>query len=356
MAQTRKLSPKAQSMRRGGHLVFGIVLIAGWALVTIPVTLAYSDNPVQRFGMGVALQIFCGLPGLIGVILLISGIVGEVQARRFNAQDWALADALAESLRDLWSHPPEIAYQAVNGEAQIQGARLIEIERHFDAQTNGAITGTMTHQLRMFGTSFSTSYGSASLGYNRASFSSSTGGVFSARIRGLSEVNLDVSSTTRDNLLGDALFAVLEAPGSAGERDTYRVISMSQPGVASWINDLVWYAANQVGGQTTHAGATVLHWANNLIARFVPGDISYVTDRLKAVHTRAIDERDTISVRGLFAGRNAIIATSVTIGGGEELRLMPARFPGLFGHAVATGVVNGERGISAQPRPSLPSS
>jgi hypothetical protein len=192
----------------------------------------------------------------------------------------------------------------------------------------------MTHQLRMFGTSFSSSYGTAyGTSPNSVNFSSASSGTFSGSIRGLSEVNLGISTTTRNNLLGDALFSVFEAAGPAGERDTYRVISMSQPGVAGWINDLVSFAADQLGGPMTHAGTTVFAWNNDLIARFVPGDISYVTDRLKALHSRPLDERELVLVRGMFAGRNAIIATSVSIGDGTDLHLMPAQFPGMLGHA-----------------------
>src|SRR5690606_21877557 len=128
-----------------------------------------------------------------------------------------------------------------------------------------------------------------------ASTSSSSVGMFTGAIRGLSQVDLAVSSTTRNNLMGDALFSVFEAPGPAGDRDTYRVISMSQPGVISWLQELVAFAANQVGGPRTHAGGTVLSWTQQLVQRFAPGDISYVTDRLKALQARGDDEREPVS-------------------------------------------------------------
>jgi hypothetical protein len=339
-------------MRHRGRLTWGVILAVVWAAITIPATLAYSEDPVERLGMAIALQLFIGFMAILSVVFLVTGILGEIRAKRFNAQDWALAHALAESLRELWSQPSETAYQVSDNEFRIQGARLIEIERHFDSQTNGAILGSMTHQLRMFGTSFSTSYGQV-----RGTHASSTSlGNFSGSIRGLSEVNLDLSTTTRNNLLGDALFSVFEAPGPAGERDTYRVISMSQPGAAGWINDLVQFAAHQFEGPMTHAGTAVLNWGHDLTARFVPGDISYVTDRLKALHSRPAEERELVTVRGTPAGRNAFIATSLSIGEGEELKLMPALFPGLLGHAVAVAMANGEHQLSHRLQPSLPQS
>lgn len=333
-----------------GLLTWGIILTAVGAAITIPVTLSYSDDPMKQLAMAITLQLFIGFMPVIGIIFIIVGVLGEVRARRFNAQDWALADALAESFRELWNQPPGTAYQSGDGELRVQDARLVEIERHFDAQTSGAITGTMTHQLRVFGHSFSATYGRL---HGSRSGSAVSFGNFAGSIRGLSEVNLGISTTTRDHLLGDALFAVLEAPGPAGDHDTYRVISMSQPGVAGWINDLVCFTADQVGGPLTHAGTTVLAWANDLITRFVPTDISYVTDRLKAVHSRPAEQREPVTVRGVAAGRNAIIATSVAIGNGDELHLMPARFPGMLGQAVAVGMANAERELPHGSRPSI---
>lgn len=301
--------------------------------------------------MAIAIQFFAGIPGLLGVIFLIIGIAGEIRAKRFNKRDWALADALHEALDELGRAPAAAAYRIGEGDATISNARLIEVERHFDSQTEGAISGTITHQLRMFGASFSTSYGSArSTGPGTASTSSSSVGMFTGAIRGLSQVDLAVSSTTRNNLMGDALFSVFEAPGPAGDRDTYRVISMSQPGVISWLQELVAFAANQVGGPRTHAGGTVLSWTQQLVQRFAPGDISYVTDRLKALQARGDDEREPVSVYGTVAGRNALIATAIAIGGSQQqLDLMPARFPELFGRALAIGVANGEQRLAGRP-------
>ena len=340
------MSPAAEAMRSPQNFAWGIILLVAWGLPSLLAAMVMIPKYTEAF---LGLQVLCGLVGLVGAVLLYVGIRDAIRARRFNAQDWAMADALVMSMRDLWSQPPEVAYHPVPDETQIIGARLIEVQRHFDSQTQGAITGAMVHRLRMFGVSFSAAYGVT----ERTSVGA---GVFSGWIRGLSKVDLDVSLTTRNNLMGDALFAVLEAPGPAGERDTYRVVSMSQPAVASWIHDLAAHAAQQFGGPSTHAGATLLQLAQNLQRQFISQDITYVTDRLKALEARPAHERETVSVRGIPIGRNAIIATAVTIGHGPELRLMPSRLPELLGHAVAIAMANTERQLAAPQPAQLPAS
>lgn len=338
----RPLSPRALQFRRQNALVAGIVLLVIWFFISRIVASAADIGFLRT-------QLFTAILLLLGLIFLAVGVVGEVKARRFNRADWALADSIGGALTDLWRTPAPAAYEPHQQLANVPGARLVEIERHFDQQTEGAITGTMSHKMRMFGTSFSAGYGHA-VG-DRGAVSSSWGS-FSGSIKGLSTVDLSISNTTRDNLMGDALFSVFEAPGPAGPRDTWRVISMSQPGVRSWINDLVQQTAQQFGGTLTHSGTTVSTWAGNLMAQFQPGDISYVTDRLKAIASRPYEARELVDVIGTPAGRNAVMVTSVRISGGEELLLMPSAFPALFGTAIANGVAGAERALTGGKQPA----
>lgn len=338
----RPFSPRALQFRRQNAFVGGIVLLVIWFFISLTVAGAAHIGFPRT-------QIYTALLLVIGLIALAVGIVGEVRARRFNRADWALADSLGGALTELWHTPPPAAYEPHQQLATVPGARLVEIERHFDQQTEGAIAGTMSHKMKMFGTTFSTSYGRA---VGDRGFASSSLGGFSGSIKGLSTVDLSISTTTRDNLMGDALFSVFEAPGPAGARDTWRVISMSQPGVRSWINDLVQQTAQQFGGTMTHSGTTVSTWSGNLMAQFQPGDISYVTDRLKAIASRPYENREPVDIIGTPAGRNAVMVTSVRIAGGEELLLMPSAFPGLFGTAIARGVAGAERTLSGGKQPA----
>jgi hypothetical protein len=329
-------------------LGWGIALVVLAAPVGSYISSQIASITGSRVGTNVLLIIFlvcCGICVLIGGLLLIPGIRGERAAARFNRTDWAIADGLAGALQRLVNAPHGSAYDHQNGAQIIDQGRLVEIERHFDQQTEGAITGSMSHQLRMFGTAFSSGLGHMSRGGTMVSGSL---GSFNGSINGLSQVELGLNSTTRSNLMGDALFAVFEAPGQAGERDTYRVISMSQPGVASWISALIHHAADQFGGGATHSGTTMMAWSGNLIGQFQPQDISYVTDRLKAISSRPYEQREPVRIFGTPAGRNALIATTLQIAGGQPLRMMPSRFPELLGSAVAEGVAIGSRTLAGR--------
>lgn len=351
----RPHSPRSNSFRKRGLLRAGIVMLVIWAIVTVLVVAIRPDDTYRWIGQVLASQFFVGILFILGVIFLIIGVRGQLKANEFNRADWAMADALAAELEQLWRTPATAAYEQPEDLATVPNARLVEIERHFDQQTEGAIIGTMSHKLKMFGRTFNGTYGRARHNAGgRSSFSSVSLGGFRGSINGLSEVDLGLSSTTRDNLMGDALFSVFEAPGPAGARDTYRVISMSQPGVGSWVTDLVQQVSGQLGGRQTHSGTTVATWAGNLRAQFLPGDISYVTDRLKAISARPSEEREPVTIAGTEAGRNAVLASRIQIAGGEELRLMPSAFPGLLGTAIAHGIAGGERTLNpGASRPEL---
>jgi len=323
----------------------------GLLIAAAPVGAYFSAklDPIVRIAGGSArvpetiFFVCAGICAAIGAPLLIPGIRGELAAARFNRVDWAIADGLAGSLDRLVNSTPGSAYDRQDGVQVIHHGRLVEIERHFDQQTEGAITGAMSHQLRMFGRSFSSGVGHLSRG---GTMINGSFGSFSGSINGLSQVDLGLTSVTRSNLMGDALFAVFEAAGPAGRRDTYRVINMSQPGVVGWINGLIQHAAGQFGGGATHSGTTMMAWADNLIRQFQPRDISYVTDRLKAISNRPYEERETVRIAGTAAGRNALIATTLQIGGGPPLQMMPSLFPEMLGAAVAEGLAIGDRTIS----------
>jgi hypothetical protein len=344
IAAPRPLSPRARSFQHPKAVSWALVLAAIWGCITFVVWSLLSLSATQTVGSKLTVTQFLGGPFLLGAMICLAvWFVGERRARVFNRTDWALADGLAGAL-DRLGHTGRLeAYEHRQALQIIPNGRLIEIERHFDHQTQGAIAGTMAHTLRMFGSTVSAGLGQVS---RSGTMVSGSLGSFSGSISGLSQVELGLSSTTRADLTGDALFAVFEAVDPTGHRDTYRVISMSQPAVRSWIDALVRHAADQFGGAATHCGSTVLAWSGTLMARFQPQDISYVTDRLKSVLARPYGDREPVEIIGTPAGRNAVVATSVRIGGGEELWTMPSRFPQLFGTAVAEGIASGEHTLS----------
>src|SRR5699024_12407189 len=108
---------------------------------------------------------------------------------------------------------------------------LIEVERHSDQRTAGDVRGTVLHQFSMFGTSIG-------VGHAAGSRSMVSGGAISGAIKGLSDVHLSLASTTRSDLMGDAIFALFATRDSAGSPDTLRVTAPSNGAVRGWMRVL----------------------------------------------------------------------------------------------------------------------
>ncbi|MVA75345.1 hypothetical protein GC722_04775 [Auraticoccus sp. F435] len=350
------LSPRAVSLQRHGTILWGVLLLGVWLLGTAFWTVlgasgffdsGGADEPVPPATAAVAYfiasQLLVGLFGVLGLVLVVVGLRAGRRARAFEQRDRALAAALAGAVDQLRRLPAEAVYEPGEGDVVLRGARLVEVSRHFDSQAHGAVTGTMVHRMRSFGSSFSLSYGASSgLGVGSSSFSSSA--------VGLSSVDLQLSATTRDDLMGDALFAVFEAPGPAGPEDVHRVVSMSAAAAMGWVSDLVASVAYQLGGRDTHAGATLLAAAGELAARFAPPDVSYTTDRLMALERRSAAERAPVTVHGPAIGRNALLGAGISIDGGTPLQLLPAGFPQLFGQVVGQALAAAEQQLPGGSR------
>lgn len=312
------MSPAARRRLHPGALLWGVMLIMLWLVIILSVgsNASAEDRPFAQAAVSVLLL-------LPGAALLARGVRGSLAAHRFNRRDSAFADSLTAAFEELRHLDPATAYRADGQVVDLGQARLVEVERHFDQQTVGGVAGRMEHQLSLFGATLTSRYGHLGLG-----------GLAGA-VDGMSAVDLTLQQTTRDSLMGDALFAVVEAAGPAGARDVYRVVSVSGPAAAGWLHGLVLAAAGQLEGPYTHAGATLLGWSGNLVGHFAPGDISYASDRLHAQAARAPEQRDPLAFSGSFVGRNALLAAQVRIGAEAPLLLFPLQFPVLFAQAVA---------------------
>lgn len=327
------MSAAARARRKRGLLIWGSVILVVWFLCSLGFARmmeSMSPNFVSAFLSG---QVFGGVFFLVGAILFTVGLVSELRANAFNRRDTAQANALHRRLESFAQTPRSQLYSAqgyVQGAAAVDSARVVEIERHFDQQTEGAITGALETSMRMFATSFGAS--STRTGYDgeHAQSYGAHGSVTSGSLMGTTIANLSMSQRTRSNLMGDALFAVFEVNGD----DTYRVVSMSAPGVREWMAELIFAVAAYFGGPATHAGAVVGAWVPTLTARFGPQDVSYATDRLKAIAARPYGERDPVAFSGTVIGRNAMIATHLSIGSAAPLELLPVMFPAAFGQAL----------------------
>ena len=316
MASPPSLSPAARSRRKPSTLTIGILLVALWVVPVVVVAVETSGD-VTGLALGGLLYL---VPGLL---MAWVGGRAELRARRFDRADRAFADGLAAELRALCSADPSEAYRAGPDLVEIRAGRLVEVERHFDQQTIGSVAGRLSYQLSQFG---------GSLDLSRGRWGA---GTMSAALHGMGTAQLRAEQSTRDHLMGDALLAVVEAPGPAGPDDTYRVVSVSAVAAAGWVQALVFAAIDHLEGPRSFAGATLADFSGALVQHFAPQDVSYAADRLRAQVGRAPERRDALVVRGLAIGRNALLAVDVQIGQQGSLMLFPVQFPALFGQAVA---------------------
>lgn len=324
------MSPAARARRKRGLLIWGIAILVVWLLCSLVFASLFAPVSPDFLSAFMAGQMIGGVFFLLGVILFIIGFVAELRANAFNRRDIAQAESLHHRLV-AFSQTPRSQIYSTPDDVTVQGARIIEIERHFDQQTEGAITGALETSMRMFSTSFGTS-SSRSYAYDgdhARSYGVDTS-VTSGSISGTTIANLSMSQTTRANLMGDALFAVFELDGG----DTFRVVSMSAPGVRDWMAELIQAVSEYFGGQATHSGGVVAAWVPTLTHQFGPQDVSYATDRLKAIAARPYGEREAVAFAGTTIGRNAMIATHMRIGDAPPLELLPTTFPSTFGAAL----------------------
>ena len=316
MASPPSLSPAARSRQKHATLTIGILLVALWV---VPVVLLALDPSEDARGLALA-----GLLYLVpGAVMTGVGVRAEQRARRFNRLDRAFAEGLADELQALCGADPLQAYRTAPDLVEVRDARLVEVERHFDQRTVGVVAGRLSHQLSLFGGTVGTTYGPPGVG--------GTSGV----VDGLGAVRLVAEQRSWDNLMGDAAFVVLEAPGPAGPDDTYRVVTVSAAAAAGWVQALVLATVDHLEGPRTFAGSTLAGFSGSLISHFAPQDVSYAVDRLRAQAGRAPERRDVLTVHGLGVGRNALLGVDVQIGRESALLLFPVQFPALFGQAVA---------------------
>ena len=108
MAQTRPLSPAARAKRHPKALFWGVLLLIVWAVGTLLMMAVMSGTSSEGGAITfVASQVFMGLFFILGAIFLIIGIKGLVDGHRFNVRDWALANAIADSMNELCQLPQE---------------------------------------------------------------------------------------------------------------------------------------------------------------------------------------------------------------------------------------------------------
>ncbi|HEX7350045.1 hypothetical protein [Brachybacterium sp.] len=326
MSDAPSMCGRARRQLHRKALTVGIVmLVIVVVLSALPLIFARTGN--GALGGLVAVLLFTSWLWIIGLVLVIVGALGELKARRINREDWATATALAAHADQLLAQPRASAYSS-GAVIERDPRRVLEVERHFDEKTAGEARGTLMHQFSMFGQSFGVGYAAG----NRTSVGAS---VHAGAIRGMSDVHLSLDSTTRHDLMGDALFALFETVGQDGSADTLRVTALSNGAVHEWIHALVSQTAQRFG-MDTHSGVTIQGYAGRLASHFGPADVSYLSDRLHLAlaQDKRGEQAPQIQVDGVASGRGAVVATSARVGGSDDLRIFPTAFPAMWGQSV----------------------
>lgn len=326
MSKAPSMCGRARRQLHRTALTLGIIfLVVAAILCALPLIFANTASGALT-GLGMVVFATSWL-WIIGLVLLIVGVLGELKARRINRDDWATAVSLAAHANQLLAQPRASAYSS-GAVIELDPRRVLEVERHFDEKTAGEARGTLMHQFSMFGQSFGIGYAAG----NRTSIGAA---VHSGAIRGMSDVHLSLDSTTRHDLMGDALFALFETVDRSGSADTLRVTALSNGAVHEWIHALVTQTAQRFG-MDTHSGVTIQSYAGPLASHFGPADVSYLSDRLHLAlaQDKRGEQAPSIQVDGVPSGRGAIVATSARIGGADDLRIFPTAFPAMWGQTV----------------------
>ncbi|MCQ9162610.1 hypothetical protein [Arthrobacter sp. STN4] len=319
MKRKAPYSQHAQTMLRTTHVLWGAILDA---LALFFLVLGLGGSSAGWLVPAVILA-------AIGVPVLLTGLNARRRAMAFNETDFTYSRRIDEELSALSIRPHESAFGTDSSCVSVHAASVVELERHFDQETSGAIVGGLEHAMKMFARSTSVGAGHLAGSGNMIAGNAATMRGF---INGVSNAHLTMSSTTRSNLLGDALFSVLEFTGRDGNSDTMRLVSMSGPAATQWMGDLIQCVSQSLGGPATHTGHAVAQWIQPLVGNYTPRDISYTTDRLKAMERH---QDMTLQVAsGQLVGRNAMLATEIQFSGGTVTRLFPHKFPTMFGDCI----------------------
>lgn len=321
-------SAAAKAKRHRGSLVWGILFAVAWFVATsglMPVVRDAQQQPdgmTNEFGAFLSTQIFVGILLIVAVVLLSVGIVGEVNAFKFNRNDTALANSMNDRLATLSTMPRAAAYAIDTGknadgsrDHRISDALPLEVERHFDQQTLGSITGALQTRLNIFG---------ATVGIgavNRRGLGIG-GALTKGRAHGTTHADLTVSETTRASLMDDGLFSTY----AIGD-DTWRLIAMPNTAAYEWTYNLLLQLWHHFGSDATHTGRIVGSWVGPLSQAFAPSDVSYATDRLKHILSQPHETRPHVSFAGTLIGRNAILAAELTLPDRTRLEMLPVALP-----------------------------
>jgi hypothetical protein len=206
------------------------------------------------------------------------------------------------------SVPPTTA--ATAGVVALEDLQVGEVQRHFDSQTVGQISGVLQHELGIHG-------GMIGLG-----------GFFIGRlgISGASGVDLQTQAATRDDLLNDAFVAVFDRPLPSGMVETVRVVAPSEAATREILAEHLRAMYEEMGSQKS-VGTQRFERMIQTTMSMVSTDVGYVSDQLSAVLRRKPDPAPLFKVVGLPLGQHALLGGSIQFPGDNQWhQLFPVEF------------------------------
>lgn len=213
-----------------------------------------------------------------------------------NEYDYNAAQDLYKTMQQMSTCFP-IVDDTTNGMRVFRKYSLGEVTRHFDSQTNAQITGWLDHSFGVAGWGVGLQIGSVGVGTGKIG------------IAGQSDVHLNLSGTTRDNLMGDGFIAVLEEHPLSAEGDIIRVVVPSLPASRELVKSML-LTLGTTFGEGSHREEVCQKSIAGLQGS-IYDDVMHVSDRLGKIIRLDLNRRPTITVVGIELAEHVILAGAI---------------------------------------------
>lgn len=244
----------------------------------------------------------------------------KASINRENERDFKLASVVNKSLELISKSPFPAINDKSSGVFVLKKYSVGEISRHFDSQINAQITGWLDHEFYGGGVGI-IDWGNLGMIIGTLGF------------QGMSQVNLDLAGTARDNLAGDGFVAVLENSQSPDQGSILRVVAPSEPAAREFVASLL-LSLGKGCGEGSYQDEAFRRNIDGLTS-LVRTDISYVSDRLTSILRMESNRRPAVSLAGVKLGEHTILGGAIQFDNDERwYQLFPSGLVREIGHVV----------------------